>query len=80
MNLFGASKTVIVFDEDNYLVYLGAFLYKTKGNEYKKEKEYLKELVKQYWKQYHKKPSTLKDSKKIEIIQEVFGIDELDII
>ena len=80
MAFLGTTKTVFVFDEENYLVYLGAFLYKTKGNEYMKEKEYLKELVKQYWKQYHKKPNTLKDSKKIEIIQEVFGIKELEII
>lgn len=73
-------KTVIIIDEDNYLVYMGAFLFKEKGNEYKKEKRYLKELINQYWKQYHKSPSNLKSADKIQIIQEVFNIKELEII
>ncbi len=73
-------KTVIVFDENNCLVYLGAYLFKEKGKEYAKEKRYMKEFVNQYWKCYHKKPSSLKSAEKINTLKEVFGIVDLEIL
>ena len=73
-------KTVIMFDENNCLVYLGAYLFKEKGKEYMKEKLYMKEFIDQYWKTYHKKPSSLRSAEKIKILKEVFGITDLEIL
>ena len=78
--VFLVKKTVIFFDEENYLVYIGAFLFKCKGNKYLKQKEYMKELVKQYWNVYHKTPNSLKDADKIQIMENVFGINNIDIV
>ena len=74
------NKTVFILDENNCLVYLGAFLFKDKGNEYKREKRYLKEFVDQYWKTYRKSPKTLKSAYKIQVMKEVFGIKDLEIM
>ena len=71
---------MIMIDEDNYLIYINHSLIKEKGAEYKKEKLYLKELVKQYWNTYHDNPDGLKTAEKIDTIKEVFGLKDLEII
>ena len=40
----------------------------------------MKELVKQYWNVYHKTPNSLKDADKIQIMENVFGINNIDIV
>lgn len=72
-------KTIVLINEDNYLVYIGAWLFKVKGTEFEREKEYLKEFVEQYWNTYHKKPSSL-TPKKIDVMKEVFGLENLEVI
>lgn len=73
-------KTMIMIDEDNYLVYINHSLIKEKGAEYKKEKLYLKELVQQYWEKFHDNPDGLKEAGTINMIKQVFGLKDLEII
>lgn len=72
-------KTVILINEDNYLVYIGAWLFKVKGTDFEREKKYLEKFVEDYWEYYHKKPSSL-TPQKIDIMKEVFGLENLEII
>lgn len=51
-----------------------------KGHDYKKEKQYLKKLVEDYWNVYHGNPEELGTAENIEIIKETFELNDLHII
>ena len=73
-------KTMIILDENNYLVYLNHSLLVERGNGFTREKAYLKKLVEEYWNVFHNNPDKLGDAESIDIIKETFGLKNLEII
>lgn len=78
--MFNVKKTLIMFDENNYLIYINHSLLKEKGKDYQKEKRYIKRFVDEYWRATFCNPDHLKDADKIEILKQVFELDNLEII
>lgn len=78
--MLGIKKTILMLDEQNYLVYINHTLFKEKGTNYEKEKAYLKTFVDMLWTYRHENPETLKNAQKIETLKEVFELDDLEVM
>lgn len=78
--MLGVRKTVIMLDEKNYLVYINHSLFKEKGTEFIKEKNYLKIFVECLWAIRRENPDTLKSADKIETLKNIFELEDLEII
>ena len=73
-------QTIIIFDENNYMVFSKNILKKNKGIGYLKERLYFQRLVEDLWEHRFQGPWVLKEADKIEVVKEVFGLEDLTII